>query len=133
ATPSSPDRRGAAARAHDPTPSLSKGLRQRLGFATALLGAPSLLVLDEPGSGLDPLGIRDARDWIEAERARGATALVCSAQLFGVERGRARGAPVLVCSHQLAEVERVCDQVAILDRGRVVAAGPLRTLAGPGE
>jgi ABC-2 type transport system ATP-binding protein len=95
------------------SPSLSKGLRQRLGFATAMLGAPTLLVLDEPGSGLDPLGIRDARGWIEEERARGAT--------------------VLVCSHQLSEVERTCDHVAILDRGRVVASGALRTLVGPGE
>ena len=107
------ERTGIADRARDPIASLSKGLRQRLGFATALLGAPALLVLDEPGSGLDPLGIRDARGWIEAERARGAT--------------------VLVCSHQLSEVERTCDHVAILDRGRVVAAGPLRNLIGAGE
>jgi ABC-2 type transport system ATP-binding protein len=107
------ERTGIADRAHEPIASLSKGLRQRLGFATALLGTPALLVLDEPGSGLDPLGIRDARGWIEAERARGAT--------------------VLVCSHQLSEVERTCDHVAILDRGRVVASGPLRTLVGPGE
>jgi ABC-2 type transport system ATP-binding protein len=107
------ERTGIADRAHEPIASLSKGLRQRLGFATALLGSPTLLVLDEPGSGLDPLGIRDARGWIEAERARGAT--------------------VLVCSHQLSEVERTCDHVAILDRGRVVASGPLRTLVGPGE
>ena len=107
------ERTGIADRAHEPIASLSKGLRQRLGFATALLGAPALLVLDEPGSGLDPLGIRDARGWIEAERARGAT--------------------VLVCSHQLSEVERTCDHVAILDRGRVVASGALRTLVREGE
>jgi ABC-2 type transport system ATP-binding protein len=107
------ERTGIADRARDPIASLSKGLRQRLGFATALLGAPALLVLDEPGSGLDPLGIRDARGWIEAERARGAT--------------------VLVCSHQLSEVERTCDHVAILDRGRVAASGALRDLVGAGE
>jgi ABC-2 type transport system ATP-binding protein len=107
------ERTGIADRAHEPISSLSKGLRQRLGFATALLGAPALLVLDEPGSGLDPLGIRDARGWIEVERARGAT--------------------VLVCSHQLSEVERTCDHVAILDRGRVVASGAMRALVGPGE
>jgi len=107
------ERTGIADRAHEPIASLSKGLRQRLGFATALLGVPTLLVLDEPGSGLDPLGIRDARGWIESERTRGAT--------------------VLVCSHQLSEVERSCDHVAILDRGRVVASGALRDLVGPGE
>jgi ABC-2 type transport system ATP-binding protein len=107
------ERTGIADRAHEPIASLSKGLRQRLGFANALLGAPTLLVLDEPGSGLDPLGIRDARGWIEAERTRGAT--------------------VLVCSHQLSEVERTCDHVAILDRGRVVASGALRTLVREGE
>ena len=106
-------RTGIADRAREPIAGLSKGLRQRLGFATALLGAPALLVLDEPGSGLDPLGIRDARTWIEAERARGAT--------------------VVVCSHQLSEVERTCDHVAILDRGRVVASGALRTLVREGE
>ena len=106
-------RTGIADRAHEPIAGLSKGLRQRLGFATALLGAPALLVLDEPGSGLDPLGIRDARGWIEAERARGAT--------------------VVVCSHQLSEVERTCDLVAILDRGRVVTSGALRELVRGGE
>jgi ABC-2 type transport system ATP-binding protein len=107
------ERTGIADRTSEPIASLSKGLRQRLGFATALLGAPALLVLDEPGSGLDPIGIRDARGWIEAERSRGAT--------------------VLVCSHQLSEVERTCDHVAILERGRVVASGALRDLVGPGE
>jgi ABC-2 type transport system ATP-binding protein len=107
------ERTGIADRAHEPIASLSTGLRQRLGFANALLGAPTLLVLDEPGTGLDPLGIRDARGWIEAERAGGAT--------------------VLICSHQLSEVERTCDHVAILDRGRVVASGATRSLVAPGE
>jgi ABC-2 type transport system ATP-binding protein len=107
------ERTGVADRAHEPIGGLSKGLRQRVGFAIALLGAPSLLVLDEPTSGLDPLGIRDARGWIEAERARGAT--------------------IILCSHQLSEVERSCDHAAILDRGRIAAEGPLSTLIGPGE
>jgi len=107
------ERTGVADRAHERIGGLSKGLRQRVGFAIALLGAPSLLVLDEPTSGLDPIGIRDARGWIEAERARGAT--------------------VIVCSHQLSEVERTCDHIAILDRGRIVAEGPLASLIGPGE
>jgi len=107
------ERTGVADRAHQRIGELSKGLRQRLGFASALLGAPSLLVLDEPASGLDPLGLRDARGWIEAERARGAT--------------------VLISSHQLSEVERSCDRVAILDRGRLVAEGALAALLRPGE
>jgi ABC-2 type transport system ATP-binding protein len=93
--------------------SLSKGLAQRAAFAAALLARPELLVLDEPTSGLDPLGVRDARDWALAARARGAT--------------------VLVSSHVLSEVERVCDHVAILREGRVVAAGPLDRVVQPGE
>jgi ABC-2 type transport system ATP-binding protein len=93
--------------------SLSKGLAQRVGFASALLGRPELLVLDEPTSGLDPLGVRDARDWIQGARARGAT--------------------LLVSSHVLSEVERTCDQVAILHEGRVAAAGSLESLVAPGE
>jgi ABC-2 type transport system ATP-binding protein len=93
--------------------SLSKGLAQRVGFASALLGRPELLVLDEPTSGLDPLGVRDARDWIQAARTRGAT--------------------LLVSSHVLSEVERTCNQVAILHEGRVAAAGALESVVAPGE
>jgi ABC-2 type transport system ATP-binding protein len=104
---------GLADRAHERIGGLSKGLRQRLGFANALLGQPSLLVLDEPTSGLDPLGIRDARGWIQAARARGAA--------------------LLVSSHTLSEVERTCDRVAILNEGRLVASGALAELVGPGE
>ena len=92
---------------------LSKGLAQRAGFAAVLLGRPDLLLFDEPASGLDPLGVRDARDWIQAARARGAT--------------------VLVSSHGLSEVERTCDQVAILHEGRVAAAGALDALVRAGE
>jgi ABC-2 type transport system ATP-binding protein len=72
-----------------------------------------VLLLDEPTSGLDPLGVRDARDWTRAARARGAS--------------------VLVSSHQLSEVERTCDHVAILDAGRIAAAGALDALVQPGE
>lgn len=93
--------------------SLSKGLAQRAGFASALLGDPAVLVLDEPASGLDPLGVRDARDWIQAARARGAT--------------------LLVSSHVLSEVERTCDEVVILHEGRIAACGPLGALVQPGE
>nr|ADI22011.1 ABC-type multidrug transport system, ATPase component [uncultured myxobacterium HF0200_01L06] len=96
---------GLADRAGERIAGLSKGLRQRLGFAQALLGNPTLLLLDEPTSGLDPIGIRDARSWIEEARRRG-----CS---------------VLISSHGLSEVERLCDQVAILHEGNLAASGPL--------
>jgi ABC-2 type transport system ATP-binding protein len=92
---------------------LSKGLRQRLGFAQALLGEPELLLLDEPTSGLDPIGMRDAREWIQ-----------------DVQR---RGAAVLVSSHVLSEVERTCDRIAVLHEGRVVASGPTAELVRPDE
>ncbi len=104
---------GLAERANDRIGGLSKGLRQRVGFANALLGRPELLILDEPSSGLDPLGIRDARGWIQSARERGCT--------------------VLVSSHGLSEVERICDRIAILDGGRVAASGALSELVAPGE
>ncbi len=107
------DTTGVRDRLAEPIASLSKGLAQRAGFASALIGDPDVLVLDEPTSGLDPLGVRDARDWIQAARARGAT--------------------VLVCSHVLSEVERTCDQVVILHQGRIATAGALDTLVSPGE
>jgi ABC-2 type transport system ATP-binding protein len=93
--------------------SLSKGLAQRLGFAQALLGEPKLLLLDEPSSGLDPIGMRDARLWVAAARERG-----CS---------------VLISSHLLSEVERLCDRVAILYEGRVAAAGAIEEIVAEGE
>ena len=92
---------------------LSKGLAQRAGFAQALLGSPGLLILDEPTTGLDPLGVREARTWLEAARERGAT--------------------LLVSSHILSEVERRCDHVAILDQGRVADSGPLERVVRTGE
>ena len=104
---------GIADRAKERIGGLSKGLRQRLGFANALLGKPALLVLDEPTSGLDPLGIRDARGWILAARERGAA--------------------LLVSSHGLSEVERTCDRIAILNEGKLAASGALAELAQPGE
>jgi ABC-2 type transport system ATP-binding protein len=90
---------------------MSKGMQQRLGLAQALIGAPRLLLLDEPTSALDPAGRRDVREL-----------------LLGL---RERGHSVLLNSHLLGEVELVCDRVAIIDRGRVVAAGRPHELARP--
>ena len=92
---------GLAGRADDRTETFSKGMQQRLGLAVALLGRPDLVVLDEPTSALDPVGRQDVRGIIAALRDRGTT--------------------VFLNSHLLTEVERVCDRVAIVDRGRVIA------------
>ena len=86
----------------------SLGMRQRLGLAAALLGAPELLVLDEPANGLDPEGVRWLRDFLRAFAMRGGT--------------------VLVSSHHLAEVAQTVDRVVIIDRGRLVAESTLEEL-----
>jgi ABC-2 type transport system ATP-binding protein len=92
---------GLTDRAGDRTQTFSKGMQQRLGLGVALLGQPELVVLDEPTSALDPVGRQDVRHILAALRDRGTT--------------------VFLNSHLLTEVERVCDRVAIVDRGRVVA------------
>src|SRR3712207_4844895 len=91
---------------------MSKGMQQRLGIAQALVGAPRLLLLDEPTSALDPAGRRTVRDLLE--------------------RLRERGVSVLLNSHLLSEIELVCDRVAIIDHGAVVAAGAPADLTRPG-
>ena len=83
----------------------SKGMRQRTGLAAALLGAPDLLVLDEPTDGIDPTGRAVIRAVIQAENRRGAT--------------------VFLNSHLLAETERICDDIAVMARGRIVQSGAL--------
>ncbi|MBM9604151.1 ABC transporter ATP-binding protein [Desulfopila inferna] len=83
----------------------SKGMTQRLGFGAALLGNPELLVLDEPASGLDPLGMRDIRALLEKFKKSGGT--------------------IILNSHLLSEVERLCDTVAIMNKGRIQVKGPL--------
>src|SRR5581483_2489887 len=90
---------------------MSKGMQQRLGLAQALVGSPRLLLLDEPTSALDPLGRRTVRELLEELRRRGVA--------------------VLLNSHLLSEVELVCDRVAILSHGRLVAEGPLAELQRP--
>jgi ABC-2 type transport system ATP-binding protein len=97
-------------RANDAVGGFSKGMQQRLGLGVALLGAPALVVLDEPTSALDPVGRADVRSIIR--------------------RARDSGSTVFLNSHLLTEVERVCDRVAIIDHGRVVASGRLDDLLG---
>jgi ABC-2 type transport system ATP-binding protein len=87
----------------------SLGMRQRLGLATALLGDPEVLILDEPANGLDPEGVRWLREFLRGFADEGRT--------------------VLVSSHILAEVAQMVDNVVILDRGRMVAHAPLEQLA----
>lgn len=88
----------------------SLGMRQRLGVAAALLGDPQVLVLDEPGNGLDPEGIRWMREMLRALAADGRT--------------------VLVSSHQLAEIEQLADDLVIIAGGRVVATGTIASVTG---
>jgi ABC-2 type transport system ATP-binding protein len=97
------------ARLDDRVATYSLGMRQRLGLAQALLGAPELLILDEPANGLDPAGIREIRHLIRHLAAD-------------------RGIAVFVSSHILSEVEQMCDRVAIIHRGRTLAMGPVRDL-----
>ena len=89
--------------------SYSLGMRQRLGIAQALLGAPDLLVLDEPANGLDPAGIREIRQLVR-------------------HLAHERGLAVFVSSHLLAEVEQTCDRVSIIHRGRTLATGSVQDL-----
>lgn len=88
--------------------SYSKGMQQRIGLACALLPDPELVFLDEPTSALDPIGRREVREIIKMLRRQGKT--------------------VFLNSHLLSEVEMVCDQVAIINKGRIIAGGAMEEL-----
>jgi ABC-2 type transport system ATP-binding protein len=96
-----------------PARKLSKGMLQRTGLAAALVADPELLILDEPMSGLDPVGRKEVRDLIIDERRKGRT--------------------IFFSSHILSDVETLCDKVAILQRGRVVVEGRLDELLRRGS
>lgn len=104
------ERVGMGHAAERPVRRLSKGMLQRTGLAAALVGEPELLVLDEPMSGLDPIGRKEVRELILAEQHRGRT--------------------IFFSSHILSDVETLCDQVAILQAGKVVVSGRLDELLG---
>ncbi|MFJ3095899.1 alpha/beta fold hydrolase [Streptomyces hydrogenans] len=91
----------------------SQGMRQRLAIAQAMLGLPDLLILDEPTNGLDPPQIREMREVMIRYAAGGRT--------------------VIVSSHLLAEVEQSCTHLVVMDRGRLVQAGPVAEITGAGD
>ncbi|MGD9142397.1 MAG: ABC transporter ATP-binding protein [Dehalococcoidia bacterium] len=100
-------------RAGDRYDHYSMGMKQRLGIASTLLRDPELIILDEPTSGLDPAGTKEVRDLIP--------------QLAHENRG------VFLCSHLLHEVEMVCDRVAIIKQGKLLANAPVKELLTKGQ
>ena len=104
---------GMEGREHTKAATYSKGMVQRFALGAALLGRPKLLILDEPASGLDPIGIRDIRLLLESLKAQGMT--------------------IFLNSHLLSEVEKICDTVAIIDRGRLLVKGALASILKDGE
>ncbi len=89
----------------------SVGMHQRLGVAAALLGSPSMIILDEPTSGMDPMGINEMRALIRSLADND-------------------GVSVVLASHQLHEVQKICDRVAILNKGKLAAEGKVSELIG---
>jgi ABC-2 type transport system ATP-binding protein len=101
---------GLSDRADDKVEGFSKGMQQRLGLGVALLGRPELVLLDEPTSALDPVGRHDVREIIRTLKTRGTA--------------------VFLNSHLLSEVEQVCDRLAVVDHGRVIATGTMAQILG---
>jgi len=91
----------------------SKGMVQRIGLAAAMLGSPKLLVLDEPVSGLDPIGIREVRLTLENLRQRGVT--------------------IILNSHLLSEVEKTCTTAAIINKGKIIIKDSIAHIVKDGE
>jgi ABC-2 type transport system ATP-binding protein len=96
-----------------PASTYSRGMMQRFGLASAMLGNPNVLILDEPVSGLDPIGIRTIRRVLEQLKENNAT--------------------LILNSHLLSEVEKTCDAVGIIHKGRMIAYGPIASIVKEGE
>lgn len=101
---------GLESRANDKVETFSKGMKQRLALARALIHEPPLLFLDEPTSGLDPEAAQQVNDLI-------------------ANLGRRNGQTVVLATHNLLDAQRLCDRVAILNKGRILAMGSLKELA----
>jgi ABC-2 type transport system ATP-binding protein len=99
---------GMGQRIHDQVKTYSLGMRQRLGIAQALLGKPKLLILDEPTNGLDPQGIKEMREFIRTLADEGLS--------------------LFISSHLLSEIQMMCDRVAIIRKGEVIAVGKVDEL-----
>lgn len=99
---------GMGQRIHDQVKTYSLGMRQRLGIAQALLGRPKLLILDEPTNGLDPQGIKEMREFIRTLADEGLS--------------------LFISSHLLSEIQMMCDRVAIIRKGEVIAVGKVDEL-----
>lgn len=102
------DQVGLSKRRHTKIHAYSKGMRQRLGIAQALINEPQVLILDEPNEGLDPLGRADIKALLQDLKGTGVT--------------------IFISSHVLAEIEHICDRVAILHEGKLLHEGPVQKL-----
>lgn len=104
---------GMQGREHTKANTYSKGMMQRFGLGAALIGNPQLLILDEPASGLDPIGIREVRQLLESLKSQGMT--------------------IFLNSHLLSEVEKICDNAAIINRGRLMVKDKISSLVKDGD
>jgi ABC-2 type transport system ATP-binding protein len=104
---------GMQGREHTKVNTYSKGMVQRFGLGAALMGNPKLLILDEPTAGLDPIGIREIRQLLESLKDQGMT--------------------IFLNSHLLSEVEKICDNAAIINRGRLLVKDAISALVKDGD
>ncbi len=104
---------GMQGREHSQSRTYSKGMIQRFGLGAALIGNPKLLILDEPTAGLDPIGIREIRQLLESLKNQGMT--------------------IFLNSHLLSEVEKICDNAAIINRGKLMVKDKISALVKDGD
>ncbi|KUG24605.1 abc transporter, atp-binding protein [hydrocarbon metagenome] len=107
------ERIGMQGREHTKAGTYSKGMIQRFGLGAALVGNPKLLILDEPTAGLDPIGIREIRQLLESLKSQGMT--------------------IFLNSHLLSEVEKICDNAAIISRGKLLVKDKISSLVKEGD